>query len=706
MSRTPRKDLGQPGAGSLEELLRGVIHERDELVQEVRQLTRFQDTSSMWQQFGATTRQLRRAEEELALSRQSETAAEAELARTSALCEEQKERISELESRAQQQSILVTVLREELRKSNLAVLDLEETRQQLHRELATSRQALALAEEAHASDVALLEESKCRLVSNSDPVSDRVTQTSPPPSPGNAALAADLAALADRLEESERLRRGLLNTVHELRGNVRVMARVRPRLHHDGDDSCLNCLRDGQSVELTGTSRGAGQTFSLDAVFGPEVGQDAVYREVAELVQSAIDGYKVCILSYGQTGSGKTHTMTGGDGASRGLVPRAVEALLSRMEALSRDGSEATLSLSILEIYNEALHDLLVGRSGAEDRVKVALLGDKVIISGLSSRALDTSSLDEGMRQFREFLDAASAARSVANTLMNDASSRSHMIFMLDLRIRHANSGDTFLGGLRFVDLAGSERLDRTGTASDANRLRETVNINKSLSCLGDVFSAIGSKQSHGTLFCSTYVLRYLQILVPFRNSKLTTVLQDCLSGSGKALLIVSLNPATSSAAESLCSLRFASQLNRVELGKAAKHFFVDSRTVSAQLDSDLTKAVDPPNTRPHVSANSLESERSRPMKRRLPNQDPDPEVENRPRNLCVGQFPVKPESESRQHSQGPRRLLQAPSGYPRESVFTQSYSFASGLGRSVSTIERKKLDRKINRAANTSSWR
>ena len=701
MSRTPRKDAGLPG--QLEEQLRSVMHERDELVQEVRQLTRFQDTSSMWQQFGATTRQLRRAEEELALSRQSETANEAELARTKAQCEEQRERVSELESRAQQQSILVTVLREELRKSNLCVLDLQEARLQLQRELAAACHSLALAEETCAAKLAAEEES--HYPPASDLVSDQVTQTSPPPSPGKAALAEGLASLADRLEESERLRRGLLNTIHELRGNVRVMARVRPLLPHDGDDSCLLCLRDGRSVELKGTARGAGQTFSLDAVFGPEADQETVYKEVAELVQSAIDGYKVSIMSYGQTGSGKTHTMTGGEGSSRGIVPRAVEALLSRMEAMSRDGSEAILSLSVLEIYNETLHDLLTSSSGADDRVKVALVGDKVVVSGLSARTLDTGSLEKGMRQFRELLQAASSARSVANTLMNDASSRSHMIFMLNLRIRHGNSGETFLGGLRFVDLAGSERLDRTGTGSDSNRLRETVNINKSLSCLGDVFSAIGSKQSHGMPLQLCNLVSHG--LVPFRNSKLTTVLQDCLCGDGKALLIVNLNPAVSSAAESLCSLRFASQLNRVELGKATKHFFLEKKTTSPQDDNKVMKVIAPQNMRPHASATALGTERSRPMKRSLSCRDSDPDIENRPRNLCMGHFPTQPQSDVRQQSQGPKRLLQAPPpGYIKESDFASSYSYGPGLNRSVFMIERKRIDRKNSRAVNTSSWR
>jgi hypothetical protein len=113
-------------------------------------------------------------------------------------------------------------------------------------------------------------------------------------------------------------------------------------------------------------------------------------------------------------------------------------------------------------------------------------------------------------------------------------------------------------GGLRLCDLAGSERLDRTGTLNDSTRLKETVNINKSLSSLADVFIALANKAPH----------------VPYRNSKLTTVLQDCLSGDGKALMFVNVSPTMASGHETLCSLRFASQVSQVELGKANKQIY------------------------------------------------------------------------------------------------------------------------------------
>jgi kinesin family member C1 len=168
-----------------------------------------------------------------------------------------------------------------------------------------------------------------------------------------------------------------------------------------------------------------------------------------------------------------------------------------------------------------------------------------VTIAGLTSVEMNTEDMRGGLRQLEGLLDKAGRARMTASTAMNEHSSRSHALFMLDIGATHSD-GVTFLrGGLRLCDLAGSERLDRTGTASDATRLKETVNINKSLSCLADVFVSLGNKAPH----------------IPYRNSKLTMVLQDCLSGDGKALMFVNVSPTSNSSQETLCSLRFASQV-------------------------------------------------------------------------------------------------------------------------------------------------
>ena len=396
--------------------------------------------------------------------------------------------------------------------------------------------------------------------------------------------------LKKKLLACELKRKQLHNTLQELRGNIRVFVRCRPFLRGDGDEyesgaasasgdpdqgGCVKFHKDGSSVSLTGaaaSARGA-QVFAFDQVFKCGSSQEEVYKEVSDLVQSALDGYKVCIFSYGQTGSGKTHTMSGGrDGPARGLIPRAVEQIVEQVLRMRADGWEVTVTASMLEIYNEELRDLLgqdgkgaatatAGAAAAakdKEKLKVSNLQGFVTVAGLTAVELDTRDLRAGTRHLEQLLDRANKARMTACTAMNERSSRSHALFMLDIAARHAD-GTTFLrGGLRLVDLAGSERLDRTGTATDAARLKETVNINKSLSCLADVFLALANKQQH----------------VPYRNSKLTLVLQDCLSGDGKALMFVNVSPTHASSQETLCSLRFASQVSQVELGKASKNVF------------------------------------------------------------------------------------------------------------------------------------
>ena len=298
---------------------------------------------------------------------------------------------------------------------------------------------------------------------------------------------------------------------------------------------------------LSANGRGSGQVFSFDQVFNMKSTQEDVYKEVSELVQSSLDGYKVCIFSYGQTGSGKTHTMSGErTGSARGIIPRAVEQIISQVIVMAEDGWEVTLSVAMVELYNEELRDLLSKESHSSvGKLKISTLNNQVSVAGLSSVEINASNLSIGMRQLEALLDQAARTRTTACTGMNETSSRSHALFMLDILCKHRDGSTVMNGGLRLVDLAGSERLDRTGTLSDSTRLKETVNINKSLSCLADVFLALNNKDKH----------------VPFRNSKLTMMLQDCLSGDGKALMFVNVSPTAASSQESLCSLRFATQV-------------------------------------------------------------------------------------------------------------------------------------------------
>ncbi|KAH7488864.1 hypothetical protein KRP22_008499 [Phytophthora ramorum] len=364
-----------------------------------------------------------------------------------------------------------------------------------------------------------------------------------------------LLELEEKLKQGDKMRRAMHNTIQELRGNVRVFARTRPFLPSDHCDPntmvpVISCDFDGQSLKLRRPGKSASEpdtfAFTFDRVFAPSLGQDAVFEQVSEFVQSSLDGYHVCLFSYGQTGSGKTHTMQGsGNGQMRGIIPRAIEMILQECETLKDQGWNYTTKVSFLEIYNETLKDLLATKLNSDDKlgIKKDAKGG-VYVPGLT--AVDVTATE----QVEVLMERASRAKSVACTDMNAQSSRSHSVFTLHLQGVNDKDGVMLNGQLNLVDLAGSERASRSNVSGD--RLKETQAINKSLSCLADVFNAIGNKASH----------------IPFRNSKLTYLLQSSLSGDGKTLMMVNLSPTLESASESLCSLRFARQVNQCELGK------------------------------------------------------------------------------------------------------------------------------------------
>mmetsp|Transcript_5184 Transcript_5184/g.14966 ORF Transcript_5184/g.14966 Transcript_5184/m.14966 type:complete len:1150 (-) Transcript_5184:37-3486(-) len=371
--------------------------------------------------------------------------------------------------------------------------------------------------------------------------------------------------MESRLAAAEKERKNLHNKIQELQGNIRVFVRVRPFVSSIDDlrsnvqiCSPINISAPKEKLTIRDQARNEDIPFSFDRVFGSSYGQEGVFDEVSGLVQSAIDGYNVCIFSYGQTGSGKTHTMLGyGGGEMRGIIPRAAEQILEQARGLRLQNWKFHVKASFLEIYNEKLRDLLT----TDNLTKLTIRKDedgKTFVDGLSCVDVDPYDAKKGMDQLSAVMSVAARARSVTVTKMNETSSRSHSVFMLDILGFNADTGTIVNGSLNLCDLAGSERLHRSKVdyMMDAKHLKETQSINKSLSCLGDVFNALAIGSSH----------------VPFRNSRLTYLLQDCFSGDGKALMIVNLSPTMQSSKESLCSLRFAQRVNRIELGRAVKH--------------------------------------------------------------------------------------------------------------------------------------
>jgi kinesin family member C1 len=237
----------------------------------------------------------------------------------------------------------------------------------------------------------------------------------------------------------------------------------------------------------------ADQAFTFDRVFPPSCGQDDIFEEVQEFVQSALDGFRVCLFSYGQTGSGKTFTMQGyGREVQRGIIPRAVEQVLSQSQVLEGQNWSYRMYASFMEIYNEQLRDLLAGMEGAHvsyapdqgSTKQAGLPGGKLdikrnasgqsFVSNLTRVEIDVKDRAVGNRQLDELMNIAEGARSVASTSMNETSSRSHSVFQLHLEGSNSELGTELQGVLNLCDLAGSERLARSNADKDATRLKET----------------------------------------------------------------------------------------------------------------------------------------------------------------------------------------------------------------------------------------
>ena len=386
---------------------------------------------------------------------------------------------------------------------------------------------------------------------------------------------AELEELAVRGREAEELRRTMHETISELKGNIRVFCRVRPQgpAPADGEAGARSLVRipTGQleptALELVppaaneeASSKAARKAeacrFKFDRVFQESAKQGDIFREVSQLTQSAIDGYKVCIFAYGQTGSGKTFTMEGrrGDRELRGVVPRAAEQVFSSAAQLALLGWAFSFRASFLEIYNDELRDLLPAGADADPKAKLAPAKLKVVDNGTEVQVPNLRSIPVAdAAALEKLMDAASRVRSTAATKMNEHSSRSHYIFRMHLSGVNEATGAVSEGELNLIDLAGSERTKESGVTGEA--MREANHINKSLTSLGDVIAAMSAKESH----------------VPFRNSTLTHVLKNALSGSAKTLMFVNVSPASKHHQESLSSLRFAAKVNNTETGKAEK---------------------------------------------------------------------------------------------------------------------------------------
>jgi len=375
---------------------------------------------------------------------------------------------------------------------------------------------------------------------------------------------AEIERKKEKLNWLETQRRKLHNMVQELKGNIRVFCRVRPLLGEEIEkygsikhisinaENALELVKTTDSEAVAGgLNKNMKYDFEFDRVFGQTASQASVFEEISQLVQSALDGYNVCVFAYGQTGSGKTFTMEGGDILDEemsGMIPRTIRQIFNETERLRERGWEYTLQASFLEIYNEEIRDLLATEKNLKYDIKMCdSKGSDVYVTNLKIEPVTTEA------EISCMLKKARKHRAVAETQCNERSSRSHSVFMLRISGLNKVTTETCSGTLNLVDLAGSERIKDSG--SEGQRLTEAQAINKSLSNLGNVIMALAQKNSH----------------VPYRNSKLTHLLQNSLGGNSKTLMFVNLNPREDSFNETLNSLRFATKVNQCHIGTAVK---------------------------------------------------------------------------------------------------------------------------------------
>ncbi|KAL1546198.1 kinesin-like protein KIN-14I isoform X2 [Salvia divinorum] len=352
-----------------------------------------------------------------------------------------------------------------------------------------------------------------------------------------------LAGAASRYQKVLEENRKLYNQVQDLKGNIRVYCRIRPFLPGQLPGLSTAEALDGQTISIiTPAKNGKGKKlFTFNKVFGPSASQEGVFSDTQPLIRSVLDGYNVCIFAYGQTGSGKTYTMTGPKELtteSLGVNYRALSDLFA-ISKQRKDSISYDVSVQMIEIYNEQVRDLLVSdeiRNISQNGINIP-----------NANIVPVSSTSDVI----ELMNIGLKNRAVGSTSMNDRSSRSHSCVTVHVQGRNLTSGSITRGSMHLVDLAGSERADKTDTVGD--RLTEAQHINHSLSVLGDVIASLAQKQSR----------------VPYRNSKLTQLLQDSLGGQSKTLMFIHINPEPDALGETVSTLKFAERVSTVELGAA-----------------------------------------------------------------------------------------------------------------------------------------
>ncbi|XP_071346959.1 kinesin-like protein KIF21A isoform X4 [Trachinotus anak] len=361
--------------------------------------------------------------------------------------------------------------------------------------------------------------------------------------------------------------------------SVRVALRIRPQLAREKIEGCHICtyVMPGEPQVILGKDK----AFTYDYLFDMDSQQDAIYATCTEkLIDGCFEGYNATVFAYGQTGSGKTYTMgTGFDvniaDDELGIIPRAVHHLFKgieqRRQAAQEQGCpvpEFKINAQFLELYNEEVLDLFDSTRDMKQKSHIKIHEDAtggIYTVGVTTRTVSSEA------EMMQCLKLGALSRTTASTQMNVQSSRSHAIFTIHLcqvrvcasdnqetetdnRVSNGNSEmdeyETLTAKFHFVDLAGSERLKRTGATGD--RAKEGISINCGLLALGNVISALGDRSKRSSH-------------VPYRDSKLTRLLQDSLGGNSQTVMIACISPSDRDFMETLNTLKYANRARNIK---------------------------------------------------------------------------------------------------------------------------------------------
>ncbi|XP_041652430.1 kinesin-like protein KIF21A isoform X3 [Cheilinus undulatus] len=361
--------------------------------------------------------------------------------------------------------------------------------------------------------------------------------------------------------------------------SVRVALRIRPQLAREKIEGCHICtyVMPGEPQVILGKDK----SFTYDYMFDMDSTQDAIYSTCTEkLIEGCFEGYNATVFAYGQTGSGKTYTMgTGFDvnilDDELGIIPRAVQHLFKgieeRRQAAQEQGRpvpEFKINAQFLELYNEEVLDLFDSARDMKQKSHIKIHEDAnggIYTVGVTTRTVSSAA------EMIQCLKLGALSRTTASTQMNVQSSRSHAIFTIHLcqvrvcasdnqdnetdnRVSNGNSEmdeyETLTAKFHFVDLAGSERLKRTGATGD--RAKEGISINCGLLALGNVISALGDRSKRSSH-------------VPYRDSKLTRLLQDSLGGNSQTVMIACISPSDRDFMETLNTLKYANRARNIK---------------------------------------------------------------------------------------------------------------------------------------------